>query len=142
MSHLQRLRRLPLREEAGYSLTELLIAIVIIGILALLAIPRFMGVTSRAKMAEAKTMLSTLHAFQQAHYYEMDRYGPSLDAIGFEQVPLLDEGGTARYVIAIEAADRAAYIATATSTVDFDNDGTFNVWEVTESGVITQRVAD
>ena len=142
MSLLQRLRRAPLRDEAGYSLTELLIAIVIIGILALLAIPRFMRATSRAKMAEAKTMLSTLHAFQQAHYYEMDRYGPSLDAIGFEQVPLLDEGGTARYVIAIEAADRAAYIATATSTVDFDNDGTFNVWEVTESGVITQRVAD
>lgn len=142
MYPLSRHRGSPSSGEAGYSLTELLIAIVIIGILALLAIPRFMGVTSRAKMAEAKTMLSTLHAFQQAHYYERDRYGSTLDAIGFEQVPLLDQGGTARYVIAIEGADRATYVATATSTVDFNNDGTFNVWEVTETGVVTQRVAD
>lgn len=52
--------------------------------LALLEILRFMRETVRVNMADAKTPLFTLHTFQQAHYYEMDRYGLSLDIIVFQ----------------------------------------------------------
>jgi prepilin-type N-terminal cleavage/methylation domain-containing protein len=37
-----------LRRAEGYSLLEIMIVIVIIGVLALIAIPKFMGVTARA----------------------------------------------------------------------------------------------
>ncbi len=131
-----------LKDETGFSLTELLIVIVIIGILALLALPRFMGVTTRAKMTEAKLALKQVHTLQQTYRYEFDRYADDLAAIGYEPNALVTEGGTARYVIAVEEADVNAFRATATAVVDFDGDGTFNVWEVDETGAIAQRVAD
>ncbi len=131
-----------LKDETGFSLTELLIVIVIIGILALLALPRFMGVTTRAKMTEAKLALKQVHTLQQTYRSEFDRYADDLAAIGYEPHALVTEGGTARYVIAVEEADVNAFRATATAVVDFDGDGTFNVWEVDETGAIAQRVAD
>ena len=93
-------------------------------------------------MTEAKMMLNQVYALQQAHYYQYDRYGERLEAIGFEHARLQSEGGTARYRIGIEEASPGAYVATATALVDFDQDGTFNVWTVTEEGIITQRTPD
>lgn len=130
------------RDDAGWSLSELLVVLVIIGVLTLIALPRFMGVATRAKTTEAQGMLRHVHTLQQTYYYQHDRYSPSLDAIGFEQVPLTTEGGTARYRIEIEQADLAEYTATATAVVDFNGNGRFNVWHVNESGRIEQRVAD
>jgi len=126
----------------GYSLTELMIVLVVIGILALIALPKFMSVATKAKMTEAKTQLKHLHTLQKAHYYERDIYAGELDMLGFEQAPLVTDGGTARYEIEIEDSGRSSYVAQATAVIDYDNDGTFNVWEVDHTGNITQTVAD
>ena len=128
--------------EEGYSLSEIMIVVIIIGILALLALPRFLSVTTRAKQTEAKTMLAHLHTLEQAHLYEFDRFSASLDTLGFEAAPLVSEGGTARYAISVERASRDAYVALATATVDFDGDGVMNVWQIDQSGRATERVAD
>ena len=50
-----------LRNEKGFTLIELMIVVVIIGILAAIAIPNFMGMTNRAKVAQVK---STMHTIQ------------------------------------------------------------------------------
>ncbi len=130
------------RRQDGFSLTELLVVIVIIGILAALAIPRFLSVTSRAKMTEAKLALSQLHSLQQAYALEHDVYAETLDALGFEQTALITDGGTARYRIAITQASATEYVATATAVVDFDKDGTFNVWQIDQVGKLKQSIAD
>lgn len=131
-----------LREEAGFTLTELMVVLVIIGILALLALPRFMKVTTKAKMTEAQMNLKQVLTLEQAFQYEHDVYSTDLPAIGFEQNPLVTDGGNARYRISVERADQDGFIAVATSVVDFDKDGTFNVWQVDQNGQITQRTED
>ena len=50
-----------LRSNKGFTLIELMIVVVIIGILAAIAIPNFMGMTNRAKVAQVK---STMHTVQ------------------------------------------------------------------------------
>ena len=131
-----------LRSEDGFSLVELLVVLVIVGVLVLLALPRFSGVATRAKMTEARLQLRLLDSLQRSHHLEFDRYASSLAELGFTQEKTVSEGGTARYLIAIESAGTSGYVGIATSIVDFDGDGVLNVWEVSEATPVRQRVAD
>ncbi|MGD8782533.1 MAG: prepilin-type N-terminal cleavage/methylation domain-containing protein [Ignavibacteria bacterium] len=131
-----------LLSEKGFSMTELMVVLVIIGVLVLLALPRLMPVVSKAKATEAKLGLKQVYMLQKAHKFEYDKYSDNLAELGFEQEKLISEGGTARYLIEITNAEVAAFTATATAKVDFDDDGTFNVWEVKEDGIIKEVVPD
>lgn len=130
-----------IRDE-GFSLTELLVVIVVIGILVLLALPKFTSVVSKAKETEAKIMLSHLHTLEQAYYFEHDTYTADLMQLGFEQQRLITDGGTARYKIEVLKATTTEYEAVATAIVDFDKDGTLNVWKVTHEGKPVQTIPD
>ena len=62
------------RKQDGFSLIELLISLVIIGVLATIAIPMFLGYRVRASQAEAKANLSALKVAMSAHYAEANGY--------------------------------------------------------------------
>lgn len=129
-------------DESGFSLTELLIVLAIIGILIMIAVPLYQNVTTRAKTTEAKTQLNFLHTLQRVYQLERDTYSDDFEVIGFEQEKLITEGGKARYVIVIEKAGTNEYVATATSIIDFDGDGVFNKWQVDQDGIVEQIVPD
>ena len=131
-----------LRHQDGFSLTELLVVLVIIGILVLLALPRLTPIVTKAKTTEAKLNLKQVYMLEKAFKFEYDRYSTSLTEIGFEQEKLISEGGTARYRIEIKTVNETSFKATATSTVDFNNNGVFNVWEVNEAGMIKEVTPD
>lgn len=128
--------------ERGFSLTELMIALVIIGVLVLLALPKLLPVVTKAKTTEAKLMLKQLYTLEQSYKFEHDRYSQALAEIGFEHEKLVSQGGQARYKIEIRSADEKTFVAEATSVVDFNDNGVFNVWMVDQSGVIKERVPD
>jgi type IV pilus assembly protein PilE len=130
------------RDDQGFSMTELMVALVIIGVLVLLALPKFMPVVNKAKATEAKLSLKQVYMLQKAYKLEYDRYAEELGQIGFEQEKLITDGGNARYDVKILESDVTRFHATATSVVDFDNDGNFNVWEVTQDGNIKEVKPD
>ena len=137
-----RLKERIIKREDGFSMTELMVALVIIGILVLLALPRLMPIVNKAKATEAKLNLKQVYMLEKAFKFEYDRYSSNLAEIGFEQETLITEGGTARYKIEIEESDISKFYATATAIVDYDDDGTFNVWEVKEDGIIREKIPD
>lgn len=126
----------------AFSLPELLVVIVIIGILVLIALPNLMPLISRAKSIEAQQQLIFLHSLEKAHFYTYSKYSPSLDEIGFEQQTLITDGGNANYIIEITEATDATFRATATSVVDFDQDGIYNVWEIDQDKRLTEITKD
>ncbi len=127
---------------SGFSMVELMVVLVIIGILVLLALPRLEPVVSKAKETEAKLMLKQVYTLEKSYKYENDVYSNSLANIGFEQDSLVTEGGRARYRITIVSADANSFVAEATAVVDFNGNGQFNVWRVDQSGNIVEKVPD
>ena len=132
----------PPKTLAAFSLTELLVVLVIIGILVLLALPDQTSVIAKAKATEAKLQLEHLHSLEKSYFFEYSKFSNSLEELGFEQQKTVSEGGNANYKITIEDADASSYNAIATSVVDFDQDGTFNVWEINQENQLKETVKD
>ncbi len=132
-----RLKRVP-----GFSLPELLIVLVIIGILVLLALPNLMPLISKTKATEAQLQLGHLHTLEKTYFYMYSKYSSDLDEIGFEQEKLVTDGGKANYQIEITNAGPTSFSARATAVVDFDGDGVFNVWEVDQDKNLKEVVKD
>lgn len=126
----------------AFSLPELLVVIVIIGILVLIALPNLMPLIARAKSVEAQQQLIFLHSLQKSHFYTYSKYSSSLEELGFEQQSLTSDGGSANYHIEIVEASESAFRATATSVVDFDQDGVYNVWEIDQNKNLVESVKD
>jgi len=66
------------RGQEGFTLIELMVVIVIIGILATVVVPRFSGQTEKARIAAAKAELASMKTIIDIYYVENDSY-PSDD---------------------------------------------------------------
>jgi type IV pilus assembly protein PilE len=128
----------------AYSLTEILVVLVIIGILVLLALPNLLPLITKAKTMEAKTQLAHVQALEQSYYYEHSKYSKDLNEIGFLQDKLVTDGkdGHANYRIDISSATNTGFTARATSVVDFNGNGTFNVWEIDQDKTLKEVTPD
>ena len=62
------------RAKAGFTLIELLIVVVIIGILATIAIPKFAATKDKAKMASIRTDLRNVMTAQEAYWADYTTY--------------------------------------------------------------------
>src|SRR5690554_4372593 len=126
----------------SFSLTELLIAMAIVGILILIALPNLMPLISEAKSTEAKLQLHHVQTLQQRYFYVNSRYSDDLEQIGFEQEKLVTDGGKTNYLIEVEEASTSSFKVRATAVVDFNQNGTFNVWEIDHEKNLIEVVKD
>ena len=68
------------RNQRGFTLVELMIVVIIVGILAAVAIPMYQGATERAKASEAVAALGTIRGAMRVYYAE---HGTYVDAVNF-----------------------------------------------------------
>ncbi|WP_410221212.1 type IV pilin protein [Pedobacter sp.] len=132
------------RRVKAYTLTEILVVLVIIGILVLLALPNLMPLITKAKSTEAKLQLEHVAKLQQSYFYEHSRYATDLTEIGFIQEKLTTDGkdGKANYKIEIVSANNNAFVAKATAVTDFNGNGTYNVWQIDQEHNLKEVIPD
>lgn len=76
-----------LRFRRGFTLIELLIVVVVIGLLAAIAIPKFQNTKGKANAASLKSDLRNLATAQEAYFYENNTYTTNLAALNVNLTP-------------------------------------------------------
>ena len=136
------MNRKELRSLKAFTLTELLVVLVIIGILMLIALPNLMPLIAKTHSLEAQQALTTIQKLQKSYHQMHVKYTDDLLALGFEPEKTILEGGKAKYVIEISEVSPTGFIAKAKAVVDFDQDGILNEWEISNQGDLQEIVKD
>ena len=107
-----------LRNRDGFTLIELMIVVVIIGILAAIAIPKFSAVSNNAKQAEAEPILKQICSLAESYQQKEGKNAAHLDsliALGWA-VPTAKYFGTWTYTPAATTANIGNASATKNAT--------------------------
>ncbi len=144
-----------IRNQRGFSLTELMIVVAIIGILAAIAIPNFLQYQARAKQLEAKNNLVAIHTGEMAYFAEYDTYSDNFNAIGFAVTGVLqrysyklgeNHSGTLPSGCTPSKEDTESTVSdtefTAVAIGNVDNDATCDVWTIDENKTLLNVTND
>jgi type IV pilus assembly protein PilE len=105
----------------GFTLTELVIAVAIVGILAAIAYPSYMSYVQRARRADAKATLMELAQQLERNYtvtlrYDQDSAGKTIDNAYLSQQWLNGQTVLNYYNFSIDFPNPPAFLLTASPT--------------------------
>ena len=143
-------------EQRGLTFIRLLLVIVILGIAASLAVPKFRAVVTKAtqqtiapvykarQQTQVRQTLKEVYTAQRLHWLGTNTYGcdgataSASNPDGFAALSAQIIGDT-KYTYTM-VADSSTF--TCTATANLDDDATIDTWTVDESGTVTNTIDD
>lgn len=126
----------------AFNLQEMLVTLCIVGIATMILLPNLMPFISSTKALEAQLQLRSLYTLQTQYRYIYSKYAQDLSDLDFEKPLTEKEGGLAKYQYRLVEVTPTTFIIEAEAVIDFDGDGTLNLWQVDQTGVFKELVKD
>ena len=111
----------------GFSLMEVMIVVVIIGILAALAYPNLEKYLKRARQTEAKTNLSAIYTAQKIHFTLHQSYAEDFNKLDLSLAQGL-------YTFTIQEASKNTFKAQAEGNID--DDDALDIWTIDQNKIL------
>jgi len=137
--------------EYGFSLIELMIVIVIVGIIASFAVPAYNDYVTRAKRSDGLTSLAELQLLQEKFRANCPHYARAISTTTRTCDTTTPANSTliyttnspeGNYALAITSSSSSSFTITATGQNGQQNDTGCNVLTITETGQITPAGCD
>ena len=111
----------------GFSLIEVMIVVVIIGILAALAYPNLEKYLKRARQTEAKTNLSAIYTAQKIYFTIHQSYAEDINELDLSLAQGL-------YTYTIQDASTSTFKAQAEGNID--DDEALDIWTIEQNKIL------
>jgi type IV pilus assembly protein PilE len=134
------------RRRKGFTLIELVVAMVVAAILAAIAIPAYSSYVRKARRTDVKSALLDLASLEERYYSTANKYSQTASELGYGAFPAIIGNGNGTYTIAtpgtVDATASsgttvgtpASYTITATAILDQLNDTQCRTFTVTSGG--------
>jgi prepilin-type N-terminal cleavage/methylation domain-containing protein len=120
--------------QSGFSLIELLVVVVIMGLLTALVLPYYGRNVAKSRQATAQAQLAAVQQAQEVYKFQYGSYTTNT-------VLLSNWLGTAgNYTFTMVAANATTFTAQAQGNID--GDGTLDQWTINQDGTLTNVVND
>lgn len=120
----------------GFTLTELLIVVIILGILATLALPMLVKTIEKAKVGEAISNLNLIRTGQKIYFLEYSTFTSSLDSLNIENP---NDTTSSYFDYSIPSSDSSDFTARAQRKNNAPSPYSTYYYEIKKSGTITSN---
>jgi type IV pilus assembly protein PilE len=128
-----------LRKSRGFTLIELVVAMVIVAILAAIAIPAYSSYVRQARRTDAKTALLDLASLEERYFSVNNSYTATATSLGYSAFPATlpnnDYTIAAPTIVGATTTAAASYTLTATAIGDEAKDTQCLTFTLTSAGV-------
>ena len=124
------------RLRAGFTLTEILIVVIIVGILATLALPMLVKTLEKAKLGEAASNLNLIRTGEKIYFLEWSTFTSDVGELNIEDP---NSAANKYFDYTIESADASDFTARAQRQSSAPSPYKTYYYEIKKGGTITSN---
>lgn len=120
----------------GFTLTEILIVVIIIGVLSTLALPMLVKTLEKAKVGEALSNLNLIRTGQKVYFLEYNTFSPDIESLNIEDP---NDSASRYFEYTMQSANSSDFVARAQRLDTAPSPYSTYYYEISKDGTVTSN---